>query len=513
MTKKIYLLLPVLMMFFISSGKGAVINQGDTLSFWSVSYIDWLNSNFPPQKQIKAACRYIAKRSYVFTDVLYKDSIQQSKAELFANTLDSVYYSLTDLYGPVPDALDNDPRIYILASAGEWWGGYFDPTHQMPDTMTMRLWGMHSSEKEIIFLNGNVINSGAVSALAHEFGHMLHWGQDHSPEPPEAPVKYWEDTWVDEGFSTFAEIYLTEKIGQKDVYFERPFFSTNYGVPLIYFESYSASRLFMLYMYEHYGKENYIRSLISNQLNGIEGVSSTINYLGYKDSFEEVFHNFILANLLDRQTNEGDKYFYNHYNFPQIKFTALQQDYPKVANGNLKAFATDYYRMIPTDSNDYVIHLDAGNDKTALSLVSVKAGSDPVVDDMFVESDGTGTINTNRFKRASDTLFIVVSNINRKLEEGKTEKYKLTIQSIPLSVADEMPAFDLYSDPVNHQIIVRSTLAYRPEIALELYDVMGRNISFTNSGSGKYKIDNGVSGFIFARIRSGNYSIVKKVFM
>ncbi|MGA2296418.1 MAG: hypothetical protein ABSG15_02600, partial [FCB group bacterium] len=191
---------------------------GDTTSFWSVSYIDWYSGNYPKQDHIPAVCKKVGEQCYVFIEKKYVDSIPQSTIDYYAGQFDTVYYPrLTPLYGPVPDMLDHDPRVFLFVTYNDWWSGYEDPTSELPDTMTMRIWGVHSNEHEMLYFSTIWFKPENVCAVAHEFGHLLHWGQDHSPEPPDKPVKYWEDTWVDEGFSTFAQDYLCSDINQKDV--------------------------------------------------------------------------------------------------------------------------------------------------------------------------------------------------------------------------------------------------------------------------------------------------------
>ncbi len=95
----------------------------------------------------------------------------------------------------------------------------------------MRIWDRHSNQREIIYVAASAFTY-LDDVVPHEFGHMLHWRQDHSPEPIENPTKYWEDAWVDEGFSTFAEIYLTENIYQHDVPDNGTFFTIRSRYPV-----------------------------------------------------------------------------------------------------------------------------------------------------------------------------------------------------------------------------------------------------------------------------------------
>ncbi len=119
---------------FLCYQVSAQVNEGDTLTFWSVTYIDWPPLTGTPQRQIQAVCKKVSDYCYVFVEI---DATQPSQNSIdgFADLFDSVFYpNLTSKYGPMPDELDNDPRVYILAINEENWSGYFDPGQQMPDS-------------------------------------------------------------------------------------------------------------------------------------------------------------------------------------------------------------------------------------------------------------------------------------------------------------------------------------------------------------------------------------------
>lgn len=165
------------------------INIGDTLQFWSVAYIDWQPNPPIEQRIINAVCRGIGEECYFFVDTEVSSLPAPQQIESLISVYDTSFVSnLTQLYGPVPDEFDNDPRIFILIIPNEGWVGYFDPAHQMADSTVWQIWGKHSNQREIVFFSDDVFNYGADYVLAHEFGHMLHWGRDHSPEPPDTTL-------------------------------------------------------------------------------------------------------------------------------------------------------------------------------------------------------------------------------------------------------------------------------------------------------------------------------------
>ena len=138
-----------LIIFLISQISFAQINIGDVKQFYSVSYIDWDAND--PQRIITATCKGISKNAYLFVDnSAYQPT--QTQVNNLLEKFENVFVPIqTNFYGEIPNALDNDPRIYMLAVGNEWWGGYFDPAHQMKDSLVFAKWGKHSNEKEMIY--------------------------------------------------------------------------------------------------------------------------------------------------------------------------------------------------------------------------------------------------------------------------------------------------------------------------------------------------------------------------
>ena len=355
------------------------INVGDTLQFWSVAYIDWQPNQPIEQRTINAVCESIGDKCYFFVDNEVTNPPSAQQVNFLVDIFDTLFVpNLPQLYGPIPDEFDNDPRIYVIVIPNEGWVGYFDPAHQMPDSMVWQIWGKHSNQKEIIYLSHDVFNYWAEAVLAHEFGHMLHWGRDHSPEPPNDPVKYWEDAWIDEGFATFAPVYLLEDLNQQNVYDNQAYFASEPDLSLINFSggpSYNQAKLWMTFMWEHFGVADFISTLINDQANGIEGVINTLAALNYEETFNETFEQWIVANFLDNTTYLNGKYGYFHYNFPPCKIEASYSQFPTgVKTGSVSSYSADYLLFTSTIPRDISIQFD-GVDTSEFRLTFIKLGS------------------------------------------------------------------------------------------------------------------------------------------
>ncbi|MGA1790259.1 MAG: peptidase M6 [bacterium] len=57
--------------------------------------------------------------------------------------------------------------------------------------------------------------------------------------------------------------------------------------------------LWTLYLYEHFGGAPFIKAMVANPGIGIEGISAVLNDFGYCVDFDDVFHNYRIALLID----------------------------------------------------------------------------------------------------------------------------------------------------------------------------------------------------------------------
>ena len=484
-----YFLLILLIEFITTKNIYCQINVGDTLQFWSVAYIDWLPSPPIPQRIINAVCESIGDECYLFVDTEISNPPSVQQINSLVNIFDTLFVSnLAQLYGSVPDEFDNDPKIYILIIPNEGWVGYFDPAHQMADSTVWQLWGKHSNQKEIVYMSHDVFNYGADMVLAHEFGHMLHWGRDHSPEPPNDPVKYWEDAWIDEGFATFSPVYLLEDLNQQSVYDNQAYFASQSDLSLIHFESglcYNQVKLWMTFMYEHYGAVDFIETLISDQANGIEGVVNTLSALGYPESFDEIFEQWVIANYLDNITYLNGKYGYFHYNFPPCRIEASYSQFPTgIKTGSASSYAVDYMLFSSTIPRDISIQFD-GADTLEFRLTFIKLGN--TNSQIYsVESFPLDTLNSASYYFDSlgmdvKKIIMVVMCTDPSLGEGEKAFYTYCAESI-LDVDTEpnsVISFELYQNypnPFNPTTKIRYSIPQRSYVVIKVFDILGNEI-------------------------------------
>jgi len=133
------------------------------------------------------------------------------------------------------------------------------------------------------------------STVAHEYQHLIH--ADYNPGDP---------SFMNEGCSMYAELLCNYGIDVRylNYYFYAPDNSlTEWGDLGGYdiLADYGESALWAIYLSDHYGGADTIRSFVQNGIPGIAGVDNVLAQYGYKKRFDEVFHDWRLANLIRAQ--------------------------------------------------------------------------------------------------------------------------------------------------------------------------------------------------------------------
>jgi len=453
-------------------------HEGDTLKFWSVTYIDWPPLQGSPQRLVNAICKKAGTHCYVFVEDSAAQPLQ-ANIDSLVHTFDYHFYdSLTSRYGPVPNVFDNDLNIFILILNESNWGGYFDPGQQMSDSMVYARWNRHSSQREIIYVEINSFNYDYKFEIeAHEFGHMLHWQQDHSPEPITNPVIYWEDAWVDEGFSTFGAIYLTENIYQHNILDNATFFASDPDMPLIYFSDYNQVKLFMLFMYEHFGKWNYISALISNQLNGINGVDSTLNELGYAESFDDAFEQWVIANFADDSIYAGGKYSYIHYRFSSCYISANYTSFPTgIKSATVTPYGSDYITFSSSVPKPIVINFNGQPDSKFRIDFILKNTTNNHIDSIIgvsLDSLNYATFIADNLGTTYDKAVMVVMNVDSTIHENNTASYSYSAGNyLGFKESETKNKIAVFPNPVKDKLFIVSSSNLNTII--EINDIQGR---------------------------------------
>ncbi len=319
---------------------------GDEVTFWS-----WTLTVMPPTWILTpATCRGVGEHCYVFVaDDQWDIHMDQSDVDLVMlyleeETMATTEYGVIEMdtlrFGPIPDELDNDPKIIVFYSElGSYMGtsfdGYFSSYNQVTEAeaQTMNPPG-HSNECEMIYMTCHPLNPTdpiRISVLAHELQHMIHWLGDVN-----------ESTWVDEGCAELAMVYF----GLPDPVVSFP---NNPDNSLINWEQqfadYVKVMLFFTYLSEQYDEDDLIKNIVSEPLNSISGISNQLEENEVEITFEELFTDWTIANYLDDPDIEDGLYNYEQLDLPGFSLSGFHSSYPAEGSGGINAWATDYIRL------------------------------------------------------------------------------------------------------------------------------------------------------------------------
>ncbi|HEY9165665.1 MAG TPA: T9SS type A sorting domain-containing protein [Candidatus Kryptonia bacterium] len=282
---------------------------------------NWYAHNFVLNNEytVNSTCRAVGVHCYIFVeDSLWSNGrVTQVAVDSVKNNFDNrtpanaskgIYRTDVETFGNPPD-VDNDSLIIILIlniidgwnGTGGYVAGYFSSLNEVSQA--------NSNKAEIYYLDADpaVLTSApgiqdAMSTTAHEFQHMIHWNYDPN-----------EITFVNEGCSTLAEVNCGFPI------YEQSYFvgETNHylfdwrttdNVKVL--NDYSRSARFMTYIRDQIGI-GVFKDIVASTLHGIDGLNAGFAAFGSSLTFDTIFRNWTIANILDdRSVDPAYGYLY-----------------------------------------------------------------------------------------------------------------------------------------------------------------------------------------------------------
>lgn len=301
------------------TGGGSGDGGGKSRTFWS-----WDLSVMPPvDKEVVATERAVTEHFYVYVEDTLWDAgavTEAQLADLVATLEDSTPAGSIDTgagivendvatFGPIPDALDGDPRVYLLLMDIEGFqtfefDGFFRALDQEPDGTD----SYRSNEIEMLYVNAEIraVDSDTTkSVIAHELVHLLEWGQDPT-----------EDGWLSE---TFGELGMTingfytdeDWVDDFAAHPEESLLGGEFAV------HYGACLLFGNYLFERFG-QSFVSGLAELPTDGETSIDGALAAIGGTESFESVFLDWVAANALDAT----DEYGYTFADLPPMALAA-----------------------------------------------------------------------------------------------------------------------------------------------------------------------------------------------
>jgi immune inhibitor A len=307
-----------------------VYRVGDVDTFW-IS-----NEDTGQHQQIEARLVYMNDVLYMWVEEGVRhnlDRIQRS-ADKFAN---ETYPTNRNFFGSEwSPGIDSDPRLHILHSVqlGERIAGYFSGADSVSN-----LAQPFSNQREMFYIN--IDNSEPNSefyngVLAHEFQHMIHWYQDKN-----------EATWVNEGLSELAMQLNGYSTGGADQVFSQipdTQLTAWSDDPNDRTQHYGAAYLFMAYFLQRFGNEM-MQAVVAEDANSIDGFNNVVEQFGVSLTFDDVFADWVSANLLDDPNLADGQFGYQDLSpRPMARDQSLRR-FPAQIESDVSQYGTDYVEL------------------------------------------------------------------------------------------------------------------------------------------------------------------------
>ncbi|MBI4498706.1 MAG: hypothetical protein HY689_12500 [Chloroflexi bacterium] len=250
---------------------------------------------------VTATLKRVTTYGYLYVDNLRP--VPESALDTLAAEWDKLFATVTSIFGDIPD-VDGDARATVLildiidgaSGSSGYVAGYFNSANEVP--------GINSNLREMIYLDANPGTPGdqtSLFTLAHELQHMINWNAHQRDSG--------QDTWLNEGLADLAGFLAG--YGHDDnlvLYLRDPNDSlTNWDNDA---KDYGSVYLFMLYLWERYGGNGTIRTIVQHPGLGKDAVDAGLASQGTPDRFRQVFTRWAIANYLGDRLSAGGTYGY-----------------------------------------------------------------------------------------------------------------------------------------------------------------------------------------------------------
>ncbi|MCH7733574.1 MAG: immune inhibitor A [Chloroflexi bacterium] len=332
--------------------EGVPVNEGDTVTF-NVILDDG-------GVEITAVAERVSEHAYFFFDTRFpqSDSDVDRAVERFET---EIWPSVTGVFGPVAaPGVDGDPRMVILhTTLGRGVGGYFSAADAFPKELLEQ-----SNERDMIYVSSS-IRPGTdpySGVLAHELQHAVNFAGDRG-----------EEAWLNEGLSELAATRAGFPAPSYQNYFrDTDTQLTSWPSEGDTASSYGAAFLFSEYLIDHYGGEESISTLISQEADGFASIDTYLDDVGADDTALEVFRNWTVANLLNE---EGTLYGYPNRDAGSLgRVTRRIAIDPDEYRDTVNQFGADYWVVTVAD-DDTVRMLFDGSPTAQLIPTAAHSGS------------------------------------------------------------------------------------------------------------------------------------------
>ena len=358
-----------------------------------------------PEQLVKGTCLAIGENIYLYIENSVRHMMTIAEAREIVAEFDSRIYPQVHRWVGFEwrPGLDLDTRITLLMhdvganNSGRDFGGYFSSTDQDPTAL-------NSNRREMVYMDIFQFRERSrftfYNSLAHEFAHLVNWYQNGGTS---------DERWIEEGIASFVEwaIYRNVHTIFVDGYFEDPEISLTSGNTFDTY--YGASFMLLLYLYEHYGGEKFIREFARQDPLGIRGIDATLASLGRSERFDDVFQNWALANFVNDLSRGRVLSYRNLQNRRVVASVQQVSSYPTIRSAEVENWGVRYvvFRNLPDrieialdGSGDGVLHA-----RLALLPINGTASVHPI----DIDEDNDGKIELQNLDSRDRIVLMVTS--------------------------------------------------------------------------------------------------------
>lgn len=419
--------------------------------YWQVSSAAgqefYVESGYQPQGlgKINASLKYTSNRAYFFIEDNWFNNIIFDKQQQASQTLTSlgsefdkiIYPKETAVFGSEwSPGIDKDPKITVLITEmTQAPGGYFNPNDEYLKEEIGR-----SNQREMVYLNALYFFDNKIPAfLAHEFQHLITYNQKDRLR------NITDEVWLNEARSEYAptlcgynDVYDGSNLARRVEHFlAQPSDSLTHWQNDAY--DYGSVSLFIHYLVDHYG-EGILSQMMQTEKTGADSINWALESLGYLERFEDIFSNWLLANLINNcNVGVGQEYCYlnPHLNYQNLHIEFAAATGPAVSSAEFIRLAQNWsgnwYRFTakPRLQARYLsIKFDgaAADDFGVFYVVTDKQGRQYVAS--FGLDNRQGLVNVNDFGIEIEQVDVVVSRL-----PDDDASSSLSLRSFTLKVA------------------------------------------------------------------------------
>ncbi|NLH49415.1 MAG: hypothetical protein GX444_12565 [Myxococcales bacterium] len=244
----------------------AQFTAADTAAFWAWDFAE------EDEYQLTANRAGVGEHCVIYVE---QGSNVADVAETIAAFDEQIYPIETELFIAAPDFDGNDRITLLSLSGGIYYGGYFFGVNAESNADALSMWGLHSNEMEIIYINADGGSLEPVHVIPHEFQHLL-YHEKHGWQNV-----YWD--YHDEGLAETA-VHAVYGINQYslDYYLSDPSGSIGRGRSLVHwtyadYDSYVQAYLWWIYLAGRLGGLDHLADIFNLENGDPEEVTALID--------------------------------------------------------------------------------------------------------------------------------------------------------------------------------------------------------------------------------------------